>query len=526
MSEKFDIIIIGGGCVGSGIALDATLRGYRVLLLEQDDFANGASSKSSKLVHGGIRYLEKAIKQLDKAQYQLVKEAIKERAIFLQNSPCFSKKIKINIPMYSYFQLFYTHIGLFIYKLLAKHKSLGENGFINKINSALFFPNIKQENLKGFLSFWDGTFIDTKMIISLLQTAVSNGAVVKNYCEVQDFLYDENNTILGVKYFDKSQNTHHEIHAKVVVNATGANVDNIRRKDDEKAEAILALSSGIHIVVAKEYLPSNEGILIPHTSDGRVIFILPYMNHCLIGTTDNDTLYKENPKAQEEEIAYLINEVNPYLSTPLNKKAILSSWSGIRPLVKSHHSQTEQMVRDHYILKSKHHLISIAGGKWTTYRKMSQDLVDFLIQHRFLERQNRCQTKRFQLFGNTSNFKEFEAQSSQYSLGSQTKESLKTLYGTACIKVLDLAIKRDNFELIHPQLPYLKVEIEYCLEEEFVQKPMDFLARRVGICFLNKTLAQECVEVVCTEMSKFLSWDKQRVKAEQKECKTMIENTF
>lgn len=524
-NEKVDIVIIGGGCVGGGIALDATLRGYSVILLEKNDFASGASSKSSKLVHGGIRYLEKAIKQMDKAQYDLVKEGIKERSIFLKNASNIAKKLKINIPIYSYLKLMYTYFGLLIYKLMAKNKSLGKNSFVNKVVSILFSPNIKQENLKGFLSFYDGSFLDFRMIISLLQTAVSKGAIVKNYCEVNGFLYDVDNKILGVKYFDKIQNKNYEINAKVVINASGANVDNLRLKDDESANEILALSSGIHIVVSKEFLSSNEGILLPNTSDGRIIFILPYINYCLIGTSDNKTTYAENPKAQEQEIEYLLKEVNNYFEKHLTKEDILSSWSGIRPLVKSDKSSTEQMVREHIILKSKNDLISIAGGKWTTYRKMAEDLVSFLIKNKLLEKQKKCETKRTKLLGN-DDIKELEKLISFYPISKKTKNSLKTLYGSSCIKVLNLANETDNFELINPNLPYLKAEIEYCIKEEFVEKPIDFLARRVGLCFLDKKLALSCVDVVCEEMGKILFWDEKRLEKEKFECKENINNYF
>lgn len=524
-NEKIDIVIIGGGCVGGGIALDATLRGYSVILLEKNDFASGASSKSSKLVHGGIRYLEKAIKQMDKAQYDLVKEGIKERSIFLKNASNIAKKLKINIPIYSYLKLIYTYFGLLIYKLMAKNKSLGKNSFVNKVVSILISLNIKQENLKGFLSFYDGSFLDFRMIISLLQTAVSKGAIVKNYCEVNEFLYDVNNKISGVKYFDKIQNKNYEINAKVVINASGANVDNLRLKDDESTNEILALSSGIHIVVSKEFLSSNEGILLPNTSDGRIIFILSYMNYCLIGTSDNKTTYEENPKAQEQEIEYLLKEVNNYFEKHLTKEDILSSWSGIRPLVKSDKSSTEQMVREHIILKSKNDLISIAGGKWTTYRKMAEDLVSFLIKNKLLEKQKKCKTKRTKLFGN-DDIKELEKLISFYPISKKTKNSLKTLYGSSCMKVLNLANETDNFELINPNLPYLKAEIEYCIKEEFVEKPIDFLARRVGLCFLDKKLALSCVDVVCEEMGKILFWDEKRVEKENLECKENINNYF
>lgn len=524
--EKYDIVIIGGGCVGSGIALDATLRGYKVILLEKNDFASGASSKSSKLVHGGVRYLEKAIKEFDITQYNLVKEGIKERAIFLKNAPYFSKKIKINIPTFSYLNLIYTYFGILIYKLIARKKSLGKNSFINKIVSVLYFPNIKQEKLKGCISFYDGSFLDSRMIISLLQTASKNAAVIKNYCEVTEFLYDENNKINGVKYFDKTQNKTHEINVKVVVNASGANVDNLRLKDDETSKEILALSNGIHIVVSKEFLPLEEGILLPNTSDGRVIFILPYLNHCLIGTTDNKTIYEENQKVIDEEIKYLLEEINNYFEKDIKKDDILSSWSGIRPLIKSDKSTTQQMAREHIILKSKNNLVSIAGGKWTTYRKMSEYLVDFLIKNKFLEKQKNCQTRNYKLAGNEANIEEFDKFMSFYPILKMTKESLKTLYGTFCIKVLSLANETDNFELINEDLPYLKAEIEYCIKEEFVEKPIDFLARRIGLCFLDKKKAFECVNCVCEEMGKILFWDEKRVDDEKIECKEYINNYF
>ncbi|MBD3831086.1 MAG: FAD-dependent oxidoreductase, partial [Arcobacter sp.] len=195
--ENYDIVVIGGGAVGSGICLDATLRGYKVLLLEKNDFGSGASSKSSKLVHGGVRYLEKAIKEFDKSQYNLVKEALKERAIFLKNSSNISKKLKINIPCYSYFSLIKNYIGLFIYKLISSKNSLGNNTFLNKVISSYYFPNLRKKSLKACISFYDGTFLDFRMIISLLQSAFENGAIVKNYCEVKNFLYDENHNISG-----------------------------------------------------------------------------------------------------------------------------------------------------------------------------------------------------------------------------------------------------------------------------------------------------------------------------------------
>lgn len=524
--DKYDIVIIGAGCVGSGITLDATLRGFKVLVLEKDDFASGASSKSSKLVHGGVRYLEKAIKEFDIDQYNLVKEGLKERAIFLKNASNIAKKIKINIPTFSYFSLISTYIGLFIYKFIAKNKNLGKNHFLNKVVTTLFFPNLKNENLKGAVSFYDGRFLDTRMIISLLQTAFKKDAVVKNYCEVNGFLYDENHKIIGVKYFDKLQNKTYEIKAKVVINASGANVDNIRVLDDKDANEILALSSGIHIVVSKDFLKNDEGILLSNTSDKRVIFILPYLNHCLIGTTDNKTIYEENPKVKEQEIEYLLKEVNNYFLKPLKKEDILSSWSGIRPLLKSDKKTTQQMIREHKIISSNNGLISICGGKWTTYRKMSEELVDYLIKNERLEKKEPCQTNDFKLVGNEQNILSVEKLMDFYPISKQTKESLKTLYGTSCTQVLNLANELKDFELIDEKLPYLKAEINYCIKYEFVKKPIDFLSRRVGLCFINKKNALDCVDEVCKRMGKIFFWDEKRVEDEKMECEKYIRENF
>ena len=524
--EIYDIVIIGGGAVGSGILLDATLRGYKVILLEKNDFASGASSKSSKLVHGGVRYLEKAIKEFDKSQYDLVKEALAERAIFLKNASNISKRIKIFIPIFSYLNLIYTSIGLYFYKLISRGKNLGKNHYINKVVSALFFPNIKIKNLKACLSFYDGSFLDIRMVISLLQTANLNGAQLKNYCEVNEFLY-ENEKISALRYFDKIQNKTYEIKTKVVINASGANVDNIRFLDDKNSDEILALSSGIHIVVSKDSLKTKEAILIPNTSDGRVIFILPYMNHCLIGTTDNKTIYEENPKVQEFDIEYLLKEVNKYFEKDLTKDDILSSWSGIRPLVKSDKSSTQQMVREHIINLSKSGLVSIAGGKWTTYRKMAEDTIDFLINNNILEKKDICKTKKFKLVGNDKNiYNKIEQLMSFYPISKSTKESLVTLYGTNAINVLNFANEINNFDLIHEKLPYLKAEIDYCIKYEFVKKPIDFLARRIGLCFLDKKLALDCVDVVCDYMGDVFSFDDETIKKEKIDLKEYINNYF
>jgi glycerol-3-phosphate dehydrogenase len=525
--KNYDIVIIGGGAVGSGILLDATLRGYKAILLEKNDFASGSSSKSSKLVHGGVRYLEKAIKDLDKAQYDLVKEGLEERYVFLKNASLLSKKIKINIPIFSYINFFYTWIGLLLYKIIAGKKNIGNNSFINNVLSSLYFSNLKKKSLKGCLSFYDGSFLDSKMVIALIQSSVKEGAIAKNYCEVIEFLYYENQKISGVRYFDKTENKTYEIGCSCIINATGANVDNMRVLDDKDSKEILALSSGVHIVISKDFLFSDEALLIPNTSDGRIIFILPYLNHCLIGTTDNKCIYDENINAKDEEIEYLLNEVNKYFIKSLKKDDILSAWSGIRPLIKSNtKNKTEQIVREYVIKISKNGLVSIAGGKWTTYRKMAEDLMDFLFEKNYLEKRKTCQTKHYKLFSNDIKYSKLEKLISFYPITQETKQSLITLYGNSATIVLNIANELNNFELINEKLPYLKAEIIYCLEYEFVKKPIDFLVRRTGLCFINKKAALDCVETVCSEMGKLYNWENEKIKDEIKECKDYIYKNF
>lgn len=522
----FDMIIIGGGATGAGIALDASSRGFKVLLLEKDDFASGTSSKSSKLIHGGVRYLESALTHLDKEQYNLVKESLYERAIFLKNTPHLAKKLKLDTPLYSYFELLYIYTGLFLYKLIAGNKSIGRSTFINKTLLSLFQPSIKKDKLKGAVSFFDGRFIDSKMVIALLQTAQEYNAEVKNYSEVKEFLYDNLRNIIGLKYEDKLTNKTYEVKSTCIVNATGISVDKVRDLDDI-CEETLSLSLGVHIVINKKFLPNDEGILIPNTSDGRVIFILPYLGKCLVGTTDNPSTFIPNPKANNSEIEYLINHVNKYFDIKVTKNDVLSSWSGIRPLLKNKNSSfTKQLVREHKILKSKSGLVSITGGKWTTYRKMAEELVDYVIDKKILNKLKRCKTKNLKLEGSKYSLKKTKKELERFRVSKETKESLFALYGNNAIDIIDTAYKYNAFDLIHKDLPYIKAEIIYCIKNEFVKRPIDFLSRRICLCFIDKQKALESVNSVCEVMKVQFLWTDKEEKEEKANTYKMISELF
>lgn len=524
---NYDFIIIGGGATGSGIALDTSSRGYKVLLLEKDDFASGSSSKSSKLIHGGVRYLEKAIKQFDKAQFDLVKEGLKERAIFINNAPHLARRLKIDTPVYSYLEAFYIYVGMFLYKLIAGKKNIGNNHFFNNTVLNLLQPNLKKENLKGAISFYDGRFLDSRMVIALLQTAQNFSCEIKNYAEVKSFLYDEKNVVNGVVYLDKKTKIKHKVKAKAIINATGTNVDNIRLLDDKEANEILSLSSGVHIVVDKKFLPFDEGILIPKTSDGRIIFILPYLNKCLIGTTDKEIKYKDKPKASKEEMEYLISHVNEYFEEKIKIEDVLSSWSGIRPLIKSADSKsTQQVVREHLLTSSKNGLISIAGGKWTTYRKMAEQVVDYTIDKELVNVLTTCQTQNLKVVGSNLEKEKVSKLLNSYDISKYIKDNLIYIYGDKAIEVLECAKKNKAYNLIHDDLPYIQAEVIYCIKYEFVKEPIDFLSRRILISFINKKKALECVEKVCEIMAKFLIWDEvlllQKIKSTENEIKELF----
>jgi len=525
--ESYDIVVIGGGATGCGIALDASSRGYKVLLLEKNDFASGTSSKSSKLIHGGVRYLEKAVLKLDKSQYDLVKEALNERYTFLRNASHLSNRLKINTPIYNWFELMYVYTGLFFYKLLSFSKSIGDNAYVNKTLLTLIQPNIKQSDLVGAVSFYDGQFLDSRMALALVQTANVYKANTQNYHEVTSFSYDDSEKINSVNFKNNITNENHTVKSKCIINASGANVDNLRLMDDKDIEEVLALSSGIHIVVNKKFLPFDEAILIPKTKDGRIIFILPYLDKCLIGTTDNETHYVEELHASQSSKEYLLSHVNEYFDIKLTLEDIDSSWCGIRPLIKPKKDKnSQQVVREHQILESKSGLISIAGGKWTTYRKMSEELVDYCISNKKLEDKGKSKTKNLKLYGSKIDIEVTKNLLDSYDISSNTKKSLLALYGDKAIDVLDVARKFNTYDLISKDLPYLKAEVIYSIKYEFVKKPIDFLARRISLCFLDKEKSLSCVKIVCEVMSIILIWDKNRIKKEIYETQSLISKLF
>ena len=374
--EEYDLLVIGGGATGSGIALDAVTRGLRVALVDRDDFASGTSSKSTKLVHGGVRYLEKAVWELDYNQYALVKEALRERKYFLDTAPHLSMWLPIMIPMQKWWQAPYFWAGAKAYDLLAGSEGIEKSYFLTKSRALDAFPMLKANDLVGAMVYYDGAHNDSRMNVSIAATAALYGATVANHVEVTGLTKGPDGRLNGATVKDVIAEKNGEktqeitIKAKGIINATGPFTDAVRKMDDQQVQEIVAPSSGVHVVLPGYYSPQKNsmGLIDPSTSDGRVIFFLPWQGNTIAGTTDAPCDINQNPIAGEEEIGWILNEIKEYLAPDINVRRgdVLAAWSGIRPLVKDPKAKnTESLVRNHLVTMSDSGLLTCAGGKWT-----------------------------------------------------------------------------------------------------------------------------------------------------------------
>ncbi len=513
---KYDIVVIGGGATGSGIAVDSASRGFKTLLLEKNDFSEGTSSRSTKLVHGGVRYLEAAVKSLDKDQYNLVKEGLKERSRLLKNAPHLCSKLTLVTPIYKWWELPYMFVGLSLYDLVSGKRGLGRSSIVSKKKMFDNFPSIKKDGLVGGVKYYDGSFNDARLNISLVQTAKKYGATCKNYHEAKSFIYNEEK-ISGVIVEDKINKKEILIESNIIINATGAFSDNIRLLDDKKAKKMLDLSSGIHIVLDKKYLPNNEGLMIPKTEDGRVLFILPWMGKCLVGTTDESTTLSEHPDVAPSDVEYLLKHLEIYFDLKIQKEEILSQWCGIRPLVApDNNSSTSKIVRDHIITSSDSGLISIIGGKWTTYRKMAQETVDYTISNFNLELKE-CKTKKLKLVG-SENLKKSLLKKID---NKEIADHLYKLYGDNALKVYKSV---EKVEKLHSNYHYTNAEVVYCIENELVKKPLDFIVRRTTIALIDRKVAIEILEKVLIIMQNEFSWNENELNINRIESLEILNN--
>lgn len=505
-TEEFDVLIIGGGASGAGAAVDAASRELKTALIEREDFSAGTSSRSSKMPHGGVRYLEQAIKTLNFGILKLVYEALHERRHFFKNASHLAEPMALVTPCYHWFQLFYLAFGLKIYEWLAGRDGLPGSRMLSRDQILERYPMINPHRLKGGVQYYDGRFDDSRMNLALAVTAHEKGAAVANHLTVLSFHKDNGGNITGAQVRDELTSKTFSIKAKTCINATGPFCDTVRKLDDVNCTPLLALSSGAHIVLDSHFPAPKAGILIPKTADGRVLFILPFRNHTLIGTTDNPAELSQNPKATEEEVSFILNQAAPYYRNPPHHQNVIAKWSGLRPLVSNPEALgTASLSRDHTLLVSPSGLVSITGGKWTTYRLMAKDAVDKALSTSQVFSQYECHTDHLVLVGAKKFTKELSAfLQKEYQLPHDTAHYLSHAYGDQAPHILKFLSEQPG--KLHPQYPFLDAEVLFNTRYESARTIIDVLARRIRIGFIDQKATQTILEKTGKLMASELMW--------------------
>jgi glycerol-3-phosphate dehydrogenase len=495
----WDLVIVGGGATGVGVAVDAASRGYEALLLEQSDFGKGTSSRSTKLVHGGVRYLEQG-------NISLVMEALKERGLLRQNAPHLVSDLSFVVPNYEWWEAPFYGIGLKVYNLLAGKYGFGPSQILSREETLERLPTIKTEGLRGGVIYYDGQFDDSRLLINLVETATEQGATLLNYTPVIGLSKDPDGFVNGVGAKDSESGREFAVPAKVVINAAGPFCDSVRRLAHPDVASMITPSQGIHLVFDRSFLPSDSAIMVPHTSDGRVMFAIPWHQHTLVGTTDTPISEASlEPLPLEEEIDFILTTAGQYLNKAPTRRDILSAFVGIRPLVRTGDgSNTAALSRDHTIHIDSSGLLTVAGGKWTTYRNMAEDCVN---QAATLARlpEKPCVTRVLNIHG-------FHEHADQF--------GPLAVYGCDASAIQDLIQVDTNLgKPLHSALPYCGAEVVWATRFEMARCVEDVLARRTRALFLNARAAIEMAPGVAKLMARELdrdeAWEIGQVKAFQ-----------
>jgi glycerol-3-phosphate dehydrogenase len=494
--EPYDMAIIGGGATGVGIALDAAARGYSAVLLEQSDFGKGTSSRSTKLVHGGVRYLQQG-------NISLVMEALKERGILRQNAPHLVHDLAFIVPNYAWWEAPFYGIGMKVYDMLAGRYGFGKSSHLSKEEVLQRIPTLETKGLRGGVLYYDGQFDDSRLLINLAQTATQQGAALLNYARVTALSKDEDGFVNGLTFTDLESNRPHSIQARSVINATGAFSDPIRKIDDPDAKSMIAPSQGVHLVLDGSFLGGRDtAIMVPRTSDGRVMFAIPWHGCALLGTTDTPINSIDlEPTPLQDEIQFILETASRFLARPPTRADIKSVFTGIRPLVKAGDTaSTAALSRDHTITISKSGLLTIAGGKWTTYRKMAEDAVDHAATLAKLD-DRPCPTKTLNIHGHHRHPEQF-GDLAWYGSDAPAIQQLMRTQG-------ELA------KQLHPALPIYAAQVTWAARFEMARTVDDVLARRTRALFLNAKAAIEMAPAVAailaSELGRDPTWQPQQI---------------
>jgi glycerol-3-phosphate dehydrogenase len=502
----WDIVVIGGGATGMGIAFDAASRGYSALLLEQSDFASGTSSRSTKLVHGGVRYMAQG-------DLLLVMEALHERGLLLKNAPHLTSNQEFVIPVYTWWDTFLYTVGLKFYDLLAGRLSIGKSYFINRKETVNRLPQLISKGLKGGVVYHDGQFDDSRMVLSLAQACVGKGGLVLNYLKVTQFLKDEAGRIIGVSARDISSGEEFPIKGRVIINATGVFADDLHRMDDPDSQPTIRPSQGVHIVLDRSFLPGSSAIMIPKTDDGRVLFAIPWYDEIVVGTTDTplDNISSE-PKALESEINFILGTAEKYLVRAPKREDVLCIFAGLRPLAADpdNPAATREVSRRHKITLSQSGLLSIVGGKWTTYRRMAEETIDRAIKAGMLEKR-RCITSELKLVA----------------LDPGSSSGRLRIYGDQSSEIEKMIQENPMLGMpLDPRLPYTKAEMIWICRNEMPLNLDDLLARRSRALFLNarasSDIAVEAAGIMAAEMGHDDKWKNDQVESFRQLVKNYI----
>jgi len=507
--KSFDLCVIGGGAVGAACALDAQLRGLNVALVEAGDFAGATSSSATKIIHGGVRYLEQALKDFDPKEYRVVIRALHERARMLDNAPHLTRKLEFLVPSYGWLNAVYIEIGLKIYDWLAGSARISASKFVNREETLRLMPGLKQDGLIGSVEYSDGQFDDARYNLALVETFDRNGGFALNHVRVTSLSKDSPGTLCGAQVVDQLSQQSFAINAKVFVNATGPAADSVRRMAAPAIPHRLRLSKGAHVLLPIEVFPTQQAMLIPKTDDGRVLFALPWRGRLLVGTTETEVQPGDELYVTKEDVKFILGELNKYLAKSVTADQIVAGFAGARPLVSSNSFEsTKKIARDEVIeIEPTSGLISIMGGKWTTHRAMAEDTID-VVEKSLGRVSGVCPTRHHVLYGSEGwSVDYWQELVNTYKVTPDVAHRLSVTFGTAAKNILDLVNEDKSLgQHIIPEHPMIRAEVVYAVREELAVTIEDVLARRLGVQFYTWRGARDAAATVGTILGAELGW--------------------
>jgi glycerol-3-phosphate dehydrogenase len=524
-NQEFDVCIVGGGATGAGCALDAQLRGLKTVVIEAGDFGSGSSTASTKMVHGGVRYLQEAVNDLDVNQYHLVEHALRERLIMLRNAPHLTRTVEFLVPCFSSFEKIYYGLGMKMYDWIAGKSSLLPSRVLTREEALYRMPAMQSEDLVGAAAYADGQFDDARYALALVETFTSAGGDALNYARVTAFSKDGAGKLISATVVDQASLRSFEIRARAFVNATGPFSDAVRRLASPDVTPRMHPSKGVHIMLPLDGFSETDALLVPKTEDGRVIFAIPWSGRLLVGTTDTGYTPGEEMVVNSDEIEYLLRQINPYLSSPLRADQVVSGIAGVRPLVAAQGvTDTKKLIRDDEVeFDAASGLVSILGGKWTTHRMMGEETID-KVQEYLGGPHSPSRTSEHPLTG-AIGFKwdYWQTLESDFGLHGPSAQHLARKYGTQAQQVLELT-KSDKslaLPLVEGEAP-IRAQVVYAVRHEMARTLEDVLARRIGLQLYGWRLAIDAAPVAAALMGQELGWNAEEEQVALEQYVTMV----